>query len=85
MTNTHEQAERAGFDSLSRDQREAIARYQASGERARRITEQGPELARILTILLQIAGTPAWTEGSFRLDDALTDGRVAIARIEGSR
>lgn len=42
-------AERAGYETLRADQREAIERYRASGARAKRIQASGDELVSALT------------------------------------
>jgi hypothetical protein len=83
MTNSHEQAERAGFDSLSKDQQEAIRRFQADGERARRIRENGEALVSYLRAMVRIADASGY--------QSVADGLLAVeaedllAKIEGSR
>lgn len=87
-SNSEAQAERAGFDSLSRDQQEALARYKASGERARRIRENGDSLtaslsscAKLLAILIDNPRAAERMPQTFR--DSLATAKALLSKIEG--
>lgn len=74
MTNSEEAAERAGYATLTKDQREAMERFQAAGERARRITAHGEELVAAL-------------KGCHELLDAIMAGHAldAVIVVEDAR
>lgn len=80
--------ERAGFETLAADNRAALERYMAAGERARRIRENGDELANALASCASIlrligarplvaASMPATIRAELERADAL------LARING--
>jgi xanthine dehydrogenase iron-sulfur cluster and FAD-binding subunit A len=80
--------ERAGFDTLSRDQKEAMERYKAAGERSRRIRESGDELVAVLSSCALLLGILVQNPGAAtRMPQTYTDAMAAaqklLRRIEG--
>lgn len=80
--------ERAGFDTLSRDQQEALARYRAAGERERRIRENGDALVSTLSSCAMLLAVLVKNPNASRnmpqtYTDALKGAGELLAKIEG--